>query len=76
MTARSETLTQYVIYDHPLDYPHHFVVRQFHIGSGTVTAGSTDLADSLENARKLIPLGLVNVGRHHEDDFAIVETWS
>lgn len=71
-------ITIWVIYDHPTDFPDHFVVRQWHVLGG-ITTPAADLncwqAFTLEEARRFIPAGLTNIGRLPEDDPAILEAW-
>lgn len=70
-------LEQFVIYDHPRDFPVGYVVRRWEIHT------SEDLrpmeawkAESLEHARKLVPArASVCITRSPGDDYAIVETW-
>lgn len=68
----SANIRMYVVYDHPSDYPNCFVVRLWKNGQPTLTH---ILAESLEQARKMIPNGLVRIPRHVSDDPVIVETW-
>lgn len=72
-------LDHYVIYKHPADYPDHYVVRAWRIETGREPlAGFVKLADTLEEARQLVPierLGLVRIERSPEDDPVIQETW-
>lgn len=82
-----KVLTLYVIYDHPLDYPDKWVVRPQIVlrrpgtGGSEVSAqevvefGRAMGADSLEEARLLIPPGLANIGRMANDDPKIHEVW-
>ncbi len=68
----------YVIYDHPKDYPQHFVVRAWEVVCGVpVPIPSFDclLANSLEEARSRLPEGLINIGREACDDPRIREVW-
>ena len=66
----------WVIYDHPKDYPHHFVVRAQIIIDGQTIHGSPRLFATLGHARKYgIPPGLVCFQRAPEDDPVIVESW-
>lgn len=68
-------LTQWVIYDHPADYPQYVVVRQWVIKAGQIEIGPAMLCDSLEQAREDVPLGLYCLDRHPDDDPTIVEVW-
>lgn len=68
-------LTLYVIYDHPSDFPEHWVVRPQHASRSGVRLGEAKIADSLAEARRLLPPGLVNLGRYGNDDPKILEVW-
>lgn len=69
-------LEMYAVFDHPSDYPSHFVVRHIVIPPGSPPMpGDCQLAESLAEARDFIPHGLVNIGRQPEDDPKIVEVW-
>jgi hypothetical protein len=68
----------YTIYDHPRDYPDHFVVRTWLVKPGKPEPEPTDevrLTDTLEEARKHIPPQCVCFQRNEEDDPAVLETW-
>jgi hypothetical protein len=72
-------LRQYVIYDHPRDYPDYFVVRAWEINSGIpipLPFGNPVLTETLDEARAAVPVGFVNIGRFEEDDPVIVEVWT
>jgi len=70
--------TGFAIYDHPLDYPEGFVVRRWWIFRGQ-TEPVADIvprfAQSLQEARAWIPVGLTRMPRMHGDDLSICETW-
>jgi hypothetical protein len=73
-------LSLFAIYDRPKDYPDKYVVRRHRVLLGlkkawTETDRDCSLADSLEEARLLLPPGLHNLGRTPEDDPAIAEVW-
>jgi hypothetical protein len=71
-----ETLSQYAIYDHPRDFPDHFVVREWRVHDGQVyPAEDCWLTNTLEEARALIPSGMYNFGRFPTDDPVILEVW-
>lgn len=56
----TEPMQCWTIYERPLDYPDHFVVREFLVSPGRVTACTEcGLAKSLEEARALIPPGRI-----------------
>ena len=68
---KEECIT-WTIYKHPLDYPNKYVARKFVLDKPTseILVGGT-----LEEIRKLLPLGLTCIDRHETDDPVIVETW-
>ena len=67
----------WTIYDHPSDYPDHFVVRAHVIaGKRVLPTAQAILCTSLEDARSRIPAGRQNVGRLEADDPVIVESWA
>ncbi|MCK1742157.1 hypothetical protein IVA80_15135 [Bradyrhizobium sp. 139] len=67
------TIETWTIYDHPRDWPNHFVARRFEGETPTPEVlYSTDL-DQLRMA--LLGRGLVPFARHQQDDPVIVETW-
>lgn len=67
---------QFVIYEYPADYPEHFVVRRWEITPGSALPGDGSLHDTLEEARTMVPPGLVCLPRAPDDDAAIVEVWT
>lgn len=70
------TVSQWIIYDHPKDYPDKFVVRRWDIEDGMTTPNSRcDLAGSLDDARLFIPPGMVRVPPLSGDDTVIAEVW-
>jgi hypothetical protein len=68
-------MSQYAIYDHPTDFPDSFVVREWKVSGAGVEAGSAQTADSLEQARALVPPGLQLLPDFEDDDPKIVEVW-
>lgn len=71
-----QELTGWTIYDHPRDYPHHFVARRWIAVEGSVVP--TDdmfVADTLREVRRLLPPGLICFPRMPSDDIKIVECW-
>lgn len=78
MGAGEVVLTQYVVYENPRDAPGMFVVREWHIARGhpEPVAGEGWVVRTVEDARALIPPGLVCLGRQPDDDVAIVEVWT
>jgi len=72
----NENISQFAIYDHPSDYPDHFVVREWRVKNGQVEATEECwLTKTIEDARALIPNGFYNIGRWTGDDPVIVEVW-
>lgn len=67
----------YVIYDHPRDFPDHYVLRPMRTNAGRVEGYNfCCVADSIEELRgPLIAVGAVNVGRDPLDDPVILEIW-
>lgn len=66
------SLTIWVVYDNPTDYPGRFVARKWLADTPTQ---ELRLADSLEELRQLLPDGLCCLPRSPVDDPKIVETW-
>lgn len=71
-------MIQYVIYDHPRDYPDHFVVRRWRVLPNRLEPDDRFciLTNTLDLARESIPAGLVRIGRLPDDDPVIVEVWT
>lgn len=69
-------LRTYTIYERPLDFPEKFVVRGFTIRADSAEPDArVQVADTLEEARALIPYGCVCLARDPDDEPQIVETW-
>lgn len=69
-------LHMWTIFDRPADHPGHFVVRGFDVTrDGPVATDDIQLADSLDEARRLVPRGLYCMPRSPGDEPQIVETW-
>jgi hypothetical protein len=69
-------LPMWVIYEHPSDYPEHFVVRCVHVTAGKLVFDTAcTLCPTLEDARASLPEGLLNIGRQEGDDPVIREVW-
>jgi len=68
---------QYVIYDHPKDFPDKFVVRKWIIKKNGILEFDTGVfvADTLEEAREFIPFGFTPMPVFQDDDPAIAEVW-
>lgn len=67
----------WVVYDHPSDFPGHYVARQHIIGiAGQQPTGRAMCSLTLEPIRAALSnLGLVCLARSEQDDPVIVETW-
>ena len=75
-SSTAKQMKQYAIYEKPTDHPHHYVVREWLIGPGTMTPGKLmGLSDTLDGARKLVPPGMDLLPRFANDDPVIVEVW-
>lgn len=72
----SETILQYAIYDHPIDFPDSFVVREWKVSAEGVEAGPAQLADTLDEAHALIPDGAHLLPDFQGDDPKIIEVWA
>lgn len=76
----SQSLTQWVVYDHPSDYPRFWVARRFQISDDHVQATQhVYLGDTLDEVRNLIQRshpGLVMLPRWLDDDPNIYEVWT
>jgi hypothetical protein len=77
-------MSMYVIYDHPKDFPAHFVVRQWKVVGPDevskepqvmVARDPHALTDTLEEARSALPEGLYRIPRYQGDDPVITEVW-
>lgn len=64
----------WTIYDHPLDYPEHYIVR---IWFGECPHPTAARCDTLDLARELVQTagGVVCLGRLPDDDPKVVESW-
>ena len=78
MQQDATTLVQYVIYDHPTDFPDDFVVRRFYIGLGIPMPELpiVGTAKTIEEARKWVPDShSYCIQRLEQDDPNIAEVW-
>ncbi|MHC4864630.1 MAG: hypothetical protein ACYTEX_11125 [Planctomycetota bacterium] len=73
---RPHGLEIFVIYQNPSDHPGMFVTRRWIVGD-TMNAESKPMAvvETLDDARLVLPSGLIRLGRAPADDPVIVETW-
>lgn len=74
-----DVLPMWTIYDHPSDFPHDYVARQWLVSKGGTVA--TDIAYAHPNltvlraaVRAVLP-GATCLPRDPKDDPAVVETW-
>ncbi len=79
MTDQAEPLVMFVIYNHPKDWPDHYVARRWFVFPGEEEP-RTELAPfaadmSLDRLRLKLPPGLVMLARCDGDDPVILETW-
>lgn len=76
MTDRS-TLSMWTVFDHPTDYPRHFVARRSAITAGQVVITDEVMAfENLETLRANLEMrGLTKLMRHPDDDPKIMEVW-
>jgi hypothetical protein len=79
LTSRAEqslVMTMWTITFNPSDYPGKYVSRRSVIGSGwTEPTMDVFVADSIEEARANLPIGLMRFDRDPFDDPCIVESW-
>lgn len=71
-------MSQWVVYDHPLDHPDGFIARRWEINGIDIRATADTLAGTdLEQIRRVLrdELGLYCLTRYAEDDPSIVEVW-
>jgi hypothetical protein len=72
----SSVLTMWTIYENPKDYPGKWVVRAHRVGAGIVMPHTECVVtESLEAARRAVPIGLIRLDRTPKDDPVIVEIW-
>jgi len=72
--AVTDTLSIWTVYDHPRDYPHCYVARQFR---GEQPTNSVIISADLEKLRAVLlaEMGLTRLERSANDDPVILETW-
>lgn len=63
----------YVIYARPKDFPDHFVVRLHTVPGGATAIYS--IFQTLDQARRYLPNGLIRLKRAKFDEPQIVEVW-
>lgn len=76
MNAREDQLAMWVIYDHPRDFPRHWVVREWRVGIGELLfSAEHELFDDVEHARAWLQQtmpGLMLVQRAGDDPDPVV----
>ena len=75
---KSDGLMVYTIYETPLDFPDHYVVRKWRIVNSQINPisdGVLGISKTLEGARKLLPDGCTCLPRDQMDEVQIVESW-
>lgn len=68
-----DALAIWTIYRSPSDHPGMWVVRPHYVPGGPARAHY--VTSSLEDARRVVPPGLICLSRHEDDDPVIYETW-
>jgi hypothetical protein len=70
-------LSMWVIYWNPSDFPHRYVVRRWEVAAGSAVSDDEPVAvvETLGEARRSVPNGLVHLGRGRADERQIVEVW-
>jgi len=72
----SGALDLYVVFDHPKDFPGHYVCRRQIVVQGETIDAECVIGSDLEAIRQLlIEMGLIRMDRHPEDDSKILEFW-
>ncbi len=72
------SLDMWTVYDHPTDYPDHYVARKWLIKSTVAEPEPTDeilLETDLAALRMKLPPWLYCLPRQDQDDPCIIETW-
>ena len=74
---KDEALVCYVVYRYPVDYPDQYVIRchRLHGAHVDVDLDAHAIGSTLDDVRRTLPRGLVNVGRHPADEPQILEVW-
>jgi hypothetical protein len=69
-------LTMWTVYDHPADYPGHFVARKWIVdAAGARPSMEAVFAPTLEQVRAKLPPDLFCSPRQPGDEPQIVESW-
>ena len=67
-----EMIPLFTVYDHPTDFPDHYVVRVF---DGDRPTSLYRVAETLEDVRAFLPDDVCRLERRPEDDPRILEVW-
>lgn len=73
-----EKLTLYVLFDHPIDYPDHYVIRCNHVVNGVAQVDKEIYFKHIDITRcrnLLRNSGLTCMARDPNDDPKIIESW-
>lgn len=75
--TKAGKLTIWTVYDHPSDFPEHFVARRFVVDkTGSCPTDKVIATLSLDDLRMILQMaGLTVLMRNNGDDAAIVESW-
>jgi hypothetical protein len=71
----------FTVYDHPIDFPDHFVVRRFVVTTKSPFVPIPDEDIFLKHKdlewirNRLLHCGLICTPRHENDDEKIIESW-
>lgn len=68
-------LYMWVVYERPLDYPNSYVARLWRTTTAAVATQACFIAQTLEDVRRMLPLGLTQIPREPTDEPQIVEVW-
>ena len=71
-------LSVWTVYFNPRDFPGKYVARRFNLFRGEMEPKASNehfVANSIDEVRRLLPMGLVCLQRSDGDDAKIVETW-
>lgn len=69
----SDAVSIWTVYDHPTDYPEHYVARRFENDRATAEVMTSGNLSALR--AEMIARGLACLARHPSDDAKIMETW-
>lgn len=74
---REPTVSMWTVYDRPLDYPSHIVVRRCYAGANVVMhSAECELFENVEQARQSLKgAGHYCIGRMPDDEPHVVEVW-